>query len=90
MSQSYHIRFPKPTSWWKKLLTHLMAMYLGAGIFGGFVMYHSIPAMNVIGVAAYAVTWPNFLYCARQDNDCIAMDFIPLKYKAYMFNFEED
>lgn len=70
------------------IINTIVGMYLGAGIFGGSVMKAAIPELNVVGVVVYAVSWPNFLYCADISNKCVALDFIPLKYKAYIFNYD--
>lgn len=49
----------------KFILTHAVASYVGAGLFGGLVMQTAVPAMNTFGVAYYAAAWPAFLHCAK-------------------------
>ena len=53
----------------KKIITHLVAAYVGAGLFGGLVMQAAVPPMNNFGVAFYGFTWPAFLVCARTEAD---------------------
>lgn len=69
--------------------THILAAYIGAGLFGGFVMQSAVPAMNLFGVAAYGVTWPAFLYCARTNLDkCDPFGHIPIRVQSMMFDLE--
>jgi hypothetical protein len=71
----------------KTIVTVIVSGYLGAGLFGGLVMQTAVPAMNTFGVAAYAVSWPGFLYCARSDfDDCQPFRHIPLSVQGYMFD----
>ena len=49
----------------RHILISVVYMYLGAGLFGGLMMKQAIPAMNWLGVTYYALTWPEFVYCAR-------------------------
>ena len=72
-----------------RLVKYLVSAYVGAGLFGGLVMQAAIPAMNGIGVAVYASSWPAFLYCARHDiGTCDPFSHIPLVVQGYMFTFE--
>ena len=74
----------------KKIITHLVAAYVGAGLFGGLVMQAAVPPMNNFGVAFYGFTWPAFLVCARTEvEDCNPFDHIPVSVQALMFTFEE-
>jgi len=71
----------------KLILTHLVAAYVGAGLFGGLVMQAAVPQMNTFGVAVYGVTWPAFLFCARTDmEDCKPFAHIPMSVQALMFD----
>ena len=58
-------------------LSHLLAGYVGAGLFGGLLMKMSIPALNPIGVVFYALTWPAFVYCAPTSRNCNMLESIP-------------
>lgn len=67
------------------ILTHLIAAYLGAGLFSGLMMQRAIPALNPLGVAYIAVTWPGQIICARTDSGC---DNTPTATLArYLFSF---
>jgi hypothetical protein len=54
----------------RNIITHGLCFYLGAGLFGGLLMATAIPAMNVLGVAYFAATWPMQVYCARPTSEC--------------------
>jgi len=54
----------------KSVLTHALALYLGAGMFAGVMLQRGIPALNPLGVAFVAVTWPNQVRCARVSSGC--------------------
>jgi len=45
----------------RKILVHVAAVYMSVGVVQGALLYYSIPAMNVLGWAYYAVTWPEFV-----------------------------
>lgn len=47
-----------------------IGLYLGAGLFGGLLMQRAIPALNPLGVAYMAVTWPRTIICARVVDNC--------------------
>ena len=53
----------------KKILTHLLAMFVGAGLFGGITIGAAIPAMNIYGVVYYVITWPITIYCVANNCD---------------------
>lgn len=75
----------------KFILTHAVASYVGAGLFGGLVMQTAVPAMNTFGVAYYAAAWPAFLHCAKSKlADCDPMSIIPEGWRPLMFTFEGD
>lgn len=61
------------------------SMYLGAGLFAGLLMQRGIPALNPLGVAFIAVTWPNQIRCARVSSGCEAT---PSWIAPYIFTFE--
>ena len=53
----------------RPILTHLLALYLGAGLFGGVVMATHLP-LSWLGVTYYTITWPEHIYCARPASNC--------------------
>lgn len=61
-------------------------MYLGAGLFAGLMMHRAIPALNPLGVAFIAATWPNQIRCARVESAC---DAVPEWAGPYIFTFSE-
>lgn len=71
----------------RQVATHALALYLGAGIFGGTLMAQAIPAMNWLAVAVYAALWPGFVYCAPVARDCDVMDIFPMWAQSLMFTF---
>lgn len=71
------------------IATHLLALYLGAGLFGGLLMQRAIPAMNGVGVAFYAATWPRQIACARVSAGCRDFDeWMPGWMVAALFTFD--
>ncbi|MSU91876.1 hypothetical protein GE300_20075 [Rhodobacteraceae bacterium 2CG4] len=58
----------------RSLFSHALALYIGAGLFGGLLMAQAVPATTPVGVAYYTVTWPQQIYCARADRDCRRID----------------
>ena len=56
----------------RTILTHLAALYIGAGLFGALTLASFLP-LNAFGVAYYTVTWPEHIYCARETNECAPM-----------------
>lgn len=64
----------------------IVSAYLGAGLFAGLMMQRAIPAINPIGVAFIAATWPNQVRCARVVSGCKP---IPSWAKPYIFTFRE-
>lgn len=75
----------------KTILTIVASAYIGAGLFGGLVMQAAVPAMNGLGVAYYAATWPAFLHCARKDvAGCNPLTLMPLWLSQHLFTFDEE
>ena len=67
------------------ILTHLIAAYLGAGLFSGLLMQRAIPALNPLGVAYITLIWPDQIICARTNSGC---DNTPPPVVAkYLFSF---
>lgn len=62
--------------------------YVGAGLFAGLLMQRAIPALNPLGVAYIAATWPTQVICARRDSGCVASP--PEALTPYLFSFPED
>lgn len=62
-------------------------LYLGAGLFGGLLMERAIPAMNAVGVAFYATTWPMQIICARTTTECDPFGWVPMWAQSLMFTF---
>ena len=69
---------------WRIIATHLVAIYLGAGLFAGLLMERAVPAMNAAGVAFVALTWPRQIICARAETACSTTP------PAWAFSFKED
>lgn len=67
-------------------MSHLLAMYLGAGLFGGVLMAIAIPALNGFGVVYYMLTWPAHVYCAPAERECSAVP--EPEHAAWMFTLE--
>lgn len=70
----------------KLLITALVSMYLGAGLFAGLMMQRAVPALNPLGVGVVAITWPNQIRCARVSSDC---EPIPAWAAPYIFTFSK-
>lgn len=69
------------------LLVAALSAYLGAGTFAGLMMQRAIPALNPLGVAFIAATWPNQVRCARVSAGC---DPTPPEWaQPYLFTFPE-
>lgn len=69
----------------RKLAVFALAMYLGAGLFAGVMFQRAIPALNTLGIAYVAATWPNQVRCARVDSAC---DPTPPEWlQPYVFSF---
>lgn len=68
----------------KLIVVSVVSLYLGAGLFAGIMMQRAIPAINPIGIAFIAVTWPNQVRCARVSSGC---DPIPKWITPYIFSF---
>lgn len=74
----------------KSILTHALALYLGAGLSLGLVMAQALP-LNSLGVAVYATTWPRHVYCARPGANCFGLaNYVPVWLGALMFDLERD
>ena len=65
----------------------LLSVYFGAGLFGGLLMKQAIPAINPLGVAYYAATWPGHVYCASTVRDCDS--FPGPRVSKYFFTFDK-
>lgn len=65
-------------------LTHLLAAYLGAGLFLGLLTQRAIPAVNPVGIVIITLTWPNHIRCARIASGCKP---IPEWLSPYVFTF---
>jgi hypothetical protein len=68
------------------ILTSLVSAYFGAGLFAGLLMQRAIPALNPLGVAFIAATWPNQIRCARVESGCEA---VPQWVAPYVFTFSD-
>jgi|GEM_PF-2819179 len=68
-----------------KVITHIFAAYIGAGLFGALLMSASIPAMNWLGMFTYMSIWPRFIYCAPVARGCNPLDAFPQWAQALMF-----
>ncbi|MGN6773138.1 MAG: hypothetical protein ACTHJQ_25315 [Rhizobiaceae bacterium] len=68
------------------ILVSLVSAYLGAGLFAGLLYQRAIPAINPLGVALIAVTWPNQIRCARVSSGCKP---VPAWASPYIFTFQE-
>jgi hypothetical protein len=64
----------------------ILSAYIGAGLFAGLMMQRAIPAINPLGVALIALTWPNQIRCARISSDC---EPIPQWMSPYIFTFTD-
>lgn len=74
----------------KTFLSHFLAAYLGAGLFGGLVMSTFLP-LSKIGIAYYAVTWPTHVYCAEELNKCAPIaSRMPASFHALIFNYDSE
>ena len=54
----------------RSVITHALAVYIGAGLFAGLLMQAAIPAINALGVGYIAITWPMQIYCAPAARQC--------------------
>ena len=71
------------------IIVSFLSMYLGAGLFGGLIMKQAIPEMNGLGVAYYAVTWPEHVYCAPVHRGCKPLlARFPVRAQAWFFTFD--
>ena len=61
----------------------LVCMYLGAGLFAGLLMQRAIPAINTLGIAYIAASWPRQIICAREADNC---DVLPDWLAPYIFS----
>jgi Na+-translocating ferredoxin:NAD+ oxidoreductase RnfD subunit len=69
----------------RSIFTHMIAVYIGAGLFGALLMKAAIPAMNPLGMVYFTVSWPQQIICARADSRC---DPMPAEWLArHMFSF---
>lgn len=69
------------------ILTVTVSAYLGAGLFAGLLMQRAIPALNPLGVAYVAATWPRQIICARPEAGCD--NAVPDAIAPYLFSFGE-
>lgn len=73
---------------YRHIATHLLALYIGAGLFGGIIMSRVLPLTGV-GIAYYAATWPQQVYCAAPERGCFAQsDYLPIWFQKLMFDPE--
>ena len=72
-----------------KFISHIAALYLGAGLSLGLVMAQVLP-LSAFGVAVYATTWPAQIYCARPDAACFGKihEIVPMWMGKLMFSLE--
>ena len=69
------------------LITHVLAFYLGAGLFAGLLTQRAVPALNSVGVAFIAVTWPEQIRFARISSGCsLPIDRVPEQVQSWMFS----
>jgi hypothetical protein len=68
-------------------IVSILSAYIGAGLFAGLLMQRAIPALNPIGIALIAATWPNQIRCARLDAGCKP---IPQWAAPYIFTFAKE
>lgn len=71
----------------KLILTAIISVYLGAGLFAGLLMQRAIPALNPLGVAYIATTWPKQIICAWTSSGCDTGP--PERLAPYLFRFPE-
>jgi hypothetical protein len=69
----------------KSILTHTIALYLGAGLFAASLIGASIPALNMLGHMYITLTWPALVYCAPVHRACDGMP--PDWAGPYLFSF---
>ena len=72
----------------KKIITHLIAAYFGAGIFSAAMLMQAIPAMNVFGGAVQMALWPAMVYCAPKKRGCNPLGHLPEWTQRSMFTFD--
>ena len=70
------------------LATHLIALYIGAGLFGGITMSTFLP-LNWLGVTYYTLTWPEHLYCAQVGCGPV-LTYLPPHMQAWFFDLESN
>lgn len=70
----------------KLLLTHLIAFYLGAGVFGALLVKQGVPPINLLGMSYLIGMWPKVLYCTPVNRGCEPMP--PEWLAPFMFSFE--
>ena len=54
----------------RSVISHALAVYIGAGLFAGFILQVSIPAINALGIGYISITWPMQIYCAPAARQC--------------------
>ena len=74
----------------KTIITHLIALYLGAGIFGGAMLYSAMPALNIFGAGIQAVMWPAMVYCVPKERNCNPLAYLPEWTQQSMFTFNRN
>ena len=71
----------------KHIITHLLALYIGAGLSLGLIMNQVLP-LSHFGVAVYTATWPRHVYCVA--SDCFgAEDYLPMWFAQWIFDLDE-
>lgn len=68
----------------RKIISNILAVYLGTGVVMGFMMKSAIPAINYYGVAYITVFWSHLMFYTH-----IGLDPMPPMWLIeYMFTFE--
>lgn len=71
------------------VLTHILAAYIGAGLFSGLLMQRAIPAINPLGLAFIAVTWPEQIRCGGTVSECeVPIERVSERAQSWMFSFD--
>jgi hypothetical protein len=72
----------------RTFITHLAAVYFGAGLSMGLVMNQVVP-LSHFGVVYYAMTWPESVYCARPGAECFGQaSYLPVWFGELLFEKE--
>ena len=73
---------------YRTVLSHLTALYLGAGLFAATIHQVAVPAANSFAYLWILGMWPKMVYCAPVDRGCNPL--WPDRLSGYMHSFPED